>query len=111
MRERITKVHVNYEFANGAYGLWLGAQRQGGGLLVADALTFSEREEGAYYAPPILLAEEEAQMLANALWDAGVRPQQARQSQGQSEAMADHLSDMRAIAFHKLGIIGGSKNG
>lgn len=104
MSQRITKVHVSYQFGNDGYGVWLGAEKHGGGLLVAEALTFSERQEGAYVAPPIVLGHGEAQLLANALWEAGIRPQQSRQSQGQTEAMADHLADMRAIAFHKLNI-------
>jgi len=52
--------------------------------------------------PLLSLATEEAQRLMDELWQAGLRPTQAKQSHGAFDAQGQHLADMRAIAFAKL---------
>lgn len=55
------------------------------------------------YDPPlVLLYDDDAQILANSLWDAGYRPEGARASTGQLGAVQAHLEDMRAMAFQGL---------
>lgn len=46
----------------------------------------------------------EAQTLADALWDAGIRPAGAAGSAGQLGAVLAHLGDMRAIVAAKLNV-------
>lgn len=53
-------------------------------------------------APALKLRDEDAQALIDALWSAGLRPTQGKQSEGAMNAQAAHLSDMRALAFAKL---------
>ena len=53
---------------------------------------------------PMCLTGEQAQVLADSLWDANIRPNGAKGSAGQLVAVEKHLLDMRTIAFHKLEI-------
>ena len=54
--------------------------------------------------PTFQLAPEDAQALMDDLWHAGLRPTEGRQSEGVTEAQANHLADMRQIAFAKLNV-------
>ena len=54
--------------------------------------------------PAFRLAHEEAQELADSLWDSGIRPTQSKAGAGQAEAVQKHLEDMRVLAFHTLDI-------
>jgi hypothetical protein len=54
--------------------------------------------------PFVEIEEQEAQILIDDLWEAGVRPTGARGSAGAMKAVLNHLEDMRKIAFKKLGI-------
>lgn len=54
---------------------------------------------GARLPPPT-----EAQELMDNLWRCGFRPTEGKGSAGQLAATDRHLQDMRAIAFHKLGV-------
>ena len=58
--------------------------------------------DGDYNPPTAVLDEQAAQVLANSLWDAGIRPEGARASVGQLAATQAHLEDMRAMAFQGL---------
>lgn len=51
-----------------------------------------------------VFSREDLQSMANALWDAGIKPKQGHGSHGEIQAVRGHLDDMRKIAFHKLGI-------
>lgn len=52
--------------------------------------------------PTIQLTEEEAQQLANQLWDAGIRPTLVKYQNDRANTLNAHLQDMRAIAFNKI---------
>jgi len=54
--------------------------------------------------PTVSLTREAAQKLADDLWRLGIRPTEAAGSAGSYSAQGAHLSDMRKIAFCKLGI-------
>jgi len=59
------------------------------------------------YVTPEVFAEiemQEAQILMDDLWAAGVRPTEGSGSAGAMKAVMNHLDDMRKIAFKKLGI-------
>ena len=59
---------------------------------------------GDFTAPSYLMRGEDAQELANRLWDNGIRPEQSKQSQGAHDAQGKHLEDMRSLAFAKLNV-------
>lgn len=52
--------------------------------------------------PLLILKHEQAQMLMEQLWSAGVRPSQAAGSIGQLASVEKHLADMRALTSHVL---------
>ena len=71
----------------------------------ANKLELVEWEEFVKLQPFVAIEMHEAQILMDDLWDAGVRPTEARGSAGAMKAVLDHLDDMRKIAFKKLGIV------
>ena len=55
---------------------------------------------GAILATEVpMLDKYTAQMLLQALWDEGLRPNQGEGSAGHVKALQDHLADMRKLAF------------
>jgi hypothetical protein len=61
-------------------------------------VVFEERsrgEAGFHHQPMLDLEPEEAQVLVDSLWDAGVRPTAAKGSAGQLAAVQAHLDDLR----------------
>lgn len=99
MKELPTRLIAHFEPQMGPdsiqlYG-WRGGDR-------AVSLSFEKIPESQYSPPFLVASREELQVLANTLWDCGVRPVQASGSIGQLGAINNHLSDMRAIAFAKL---------
>lgn len=95
--------------ARAFYRLWrddvalfvISSDQQSGKRWAAVDVSFEDRTGMiAEPEPTISLSMESAQELMGSLWDAGVRPPQARVGDGQ----AKHLEDMRAIAFAKLNV-------
>lgn len=64
----------------------------------------TERNSGERIDPFLNLTNDEAQLLADALYEAGIRPTGAAGSAGQLVAVLAHLGDMRAIVASKLGV-------
>lgn len=86
--------------------LW---QRSGNGLYVAKSpeLTLIKHPEGFVPSDPCIKLEvSSAQYLMDTLWECGLRPSEGSGSAGAMLAVESHLSDMRKIAFKKLGIQG-----
>jgi len=54
--------------------------------------------------PFIKIERDEAQVLMDDLWEAGIRPTEGKGSAGSIRATDDHLADMQKIAFHLLKI-------
>jgi len=63
--------------------------------------TFEPRDQTHRIEPVFTLTQEEAQTLANALWEAGIRPTGGHGSAGEREAMQRHLDDMRKLVFER----------
>lgn len=70
-------------------------------VTLSQALPISQ---GEVIPEAMSLSDYEAQQLCDALWEAGVRPTNGEGSTGQLAATQAHLSDMRAVAFNRLGI-------
>lgn len=67
---------------------------------VAQTLVMKEHVHGMRMDPFLQLNQTEAQLLADSLWDAGVRPSQVALKD--DTAIKYHLEDMRKIAFAYL---------
>ncbi len=59
---------------------------------------------GSVAGPCLTLSRDAAQELMDSLWRCGVRPADIVDSAGALEAAQRHIADLRAVAFHKLGI-------
>jgi hypothetical protein len=70
----------------------------------AKPVEFEAVENGAWVEPTMVLGHDEAQQLIDELWRSGLRPTEGAGSAGQLASTERHLADMRAIAFHKLGV-------
>ena len=66
-----------------------------------DGEKYCEHPEGGRFDPAFLLRIDQAQHLANSLWEAGIQPKQAKGSVGQLQATERHLQDMRSLVFNK----------
>jgi hypothetical protein len=74
---------------------------------IAQEIEFVEvtrEQEGGDFPPAFTLPMDAAQQLIDELWKAGLRPTEGAGSAGQLASTERHLSDMRMIALHKLGI-------
>jgi hypothetical protein len=68
-------------------------------------LKFIEAKRGEISEPFLIIGIQEAQGLMDELWSCGLRPSEGSGSAGALKKTENHLSDMRKIAFHKLGIM------
>ena len=66
--------------------------------------TISENDITAEIRPLLALRMEQAQVLMDDLWNAGVRPTEGAGSAGAMRAAQDHIKDLRTVAFKALGI-------
>ena len=60
--------------------------------------------KGDLMPPMMTLENQAAQSLMDQLWHCGLRPSEGSGSAGALAATQQHLDDMRAIAFKKLGL-------
>lgn len=70
----------------------------------AYSVSFQEYPAGTRPEHIDTMTPTEAQELMDNLWRCGFRPTEGKGSAGQLAATDRHLQDMRAIAFHKLGV-------
>jgi hypothetical protein len=71
----------------------------------AYSVSFQEIPAAVVRPEPIgTMTPTEAQQLMDNLWQCGFRPTEGKGSAGQLAATDRHLQDMRAIAFHSLGV-------
>lgn len=100
---RIDVGQCNYARHIGVYVLGIDEREGSQGFKVLDAnkgwVDAPSAEVACIREPSLMLTPKQAQALVNSLWDSGIRPEQAKGSSGQLEAVNKHLEDMRKIAF------------
>jgi hypothetical protein len=89
-----------YRVWNDDIAVWVVGKDAEGQRVTGRSINF-EAANGLVTEPTYSLSRKAAQALMSSLWEAGIRPAQAKDGDGQ----AKHLEDMRAIAFGKLGIV------
>lgn len=67
--------------------------------LVAKPLVFEEHTEGLPKKPTVKLRRAEAQQLFDLLWKEGYRPADGTGNAGHTQALGNHLEDMRRLVF------------
>jgi hypothetical protein len=60
--------------------------------------------DNAEMKPLLTIRMEQAQVLMDDLWNAGVRPTEGAGSAGAMRAAEHHIADLRRVAFKALGI-------
>jgi hypothetical protein len=65
--------------------------------------------DNAAMRPLLTMRVEQAQVLMDDLWNAGVRPTEGAGSAGAMRAAQAHIADLRLVAFKALGIEGTSE--
>ena len=76
------------------------------GNTVVKEVVFEEVSSESIVDPSFTLGMEEAQVLIDDLWNAGLRPTEGTGSAGSLRATEKHLADMRLIAFSQLDLKG-----
>ena len=79
-------------------------QSREGGKYAAHKLEMTQMEKGCVIPVFVQIEQEESQVLMDDLWEAGIRPTEGSGSAGAMKAVQNHLSDLKTILFHKLGI-------
>lgn len=90
------------------YSLYM-ARRRNNGSDVVDPLVFTHVPEGDVFPPQPALSRHDAEAFLraalNCAWDLGFRPDGFNDTRESMKATSQHLEDMRAIAFHKIGAV------
>ena len=96
--ERGKRFHIERRPWDATFGLHMIVKEVSGALHEATCVTLQTREDGAALAPPFLALEhDEAQMLFNELWQAGLRPTTEIGSEGERQALKAHITDLRGV--------------
>lgn len=99
------KIRAYRDLAYNAVGLYVLKDTAEGQRLRLEATSFQIVKDFARHVEPTLwLRDQEAQVLMDDLWSAGVRPTEGTGSAGALSTVERHLCDMRTIAFKKLGV-------
>ena len=73
------------------------------GRAIAEPLTMKDDEGIVIVQPTFTLDKQEAQLLMDDLWMAGLRPTEGTGSAGSLAATQRHLEDMRTLVFNPKG--------
>lgn len=107
-KRKIVKVSENFSGID-QFDVWILEQDNlsSGGTVrtsFAQPLSMVLCDHGAgLISPCFTLTRDDAQGLMETLWNAGLRPRESFASKGQTEAMKEHLNDLRKIIFEKRG--------
>lgn len=74
-----------------------------GGTKVA-TIQWETIAENAEMRPLLAMRVDQAQVLMDDLWNAGIRPTEGAGSAGAMRAAEHHIADLRRVAFKALGI-------
>lgn len=89
------------------YNLYMARYGYRGKISVVDPLVFTEIEDGDEFPPQPAVdrghAEAFLRAAMNCAWELGYRPDGFNDTRESMKATTQHLQDMRAIAFHKVG--------
>lgn len=91
---RQIEMRVEFSIAQNACLLYM-VDRMQGQYMTLDG--WQKLEPGLAYPPVLTLSPSDAQVLADDLWKAGVRPTEAAGTAGSLSATQSHLNDIRGI--------------
>jgi len=88
------KLYIQRDIMFDGYSVYAG---DGDKVFTSLAISTEPMEEGTAYGPCTILTDEQAQKLLQALWEAGLRPNNGESSLAHVEAMKYHLEDLRRL--------------
>lgn len=95
------EIHVEKSIQHQAFHFYV---RIGDKFISSIAVTQEPlKEECAPFAPSAHLKYDMARLLFQAMWDAGLRPEGYSTDTSETEALKNHLEDMRTLAFDAIG--------
>ncbi len=105
------KAFIRDEFMLGGKALFIARKLSNGRYAELqappDGFPIREREVSKYYEPQPFIhgqdGDEILQAILDAAWAEGMRPTGISGERGEIKRLEEHLGDMRALAFHKIG--------
>lgn len=91
------KVYVERPYQWDSYNIYV---REGNKAFTNISVTTEEIDEGKCYEPVARLTSQQANAIFQALWEAGLRPNNGESSMAHVEAIKYHLEDMRKLVFN-----------
>lgn len=90
------KFHVNFSLFTQRYEFYI---KDAGKIISSVKFTEDPDQDAAIYRQPSMVLEDyDAQSLLQALWDAGLRPNNGESTVAHVDALKKHLEDMRKFA-------------
>jgi hypothetical protein len=97
------QIHPEFSYCTGYYNLHIVSEREPDRLQVGAEIIFKDIQPGEMYPPcPLQMPRHEAQQFFDRLWASGLRPSEARDTAGMTEAMKAHIEDLRRVAFKNI---------
>ena len=92
-----------FSYCTGYYNLHIVKETYPNGFHVASEIIWKEVADGEMYPQcPLQMRRHEAQAFFDRLWASGLRPSEARDTAGMTEAMKAHIEDLRRVAFKNI---------
>lgn len=96
-----TEIRIDQCHMGGGYNVWV-VEGRSDKRSVAAPLAMVPVEPGAAVPPTLRLCQDGAQLLMDELWRAGVRPRDGAGALAHVDALAEHIKDLRRVAFTML---------
>jgi hypothetical protein len=100
-----TRFYAQYDMAQQATCIYILTGKADCPEMIVTNVTLETKPrdecQGNYTPPAFVLDDQEAQVLMDTLWDAGVRPAESRDHSDTVRAMKAHLEDMRTLVFER----------
>jgi hypothetical protein len=92
-----------FSYCSGYFNLHIVKDIYPKGRQVGAEIIFKDVEPGEMYPLcPLQMRHDEAQRLFDRLWFCGLRPSEAKETAGMTEAMKAHIEDLRRMAFKNI---------
>jgi len=97
--------HIRAQASPWGGGVEIGAWRRiTGGPVEVATLQWEAIADNAERRSLLTMRMQQAQVLMDDLWNAGIRPTEGAGSAGAMRAAENHIADLRRVAFKALGI-------
>ena len=99
MKDKAWKVHARHDWTYDGYDVLI---KLGDSIVQPVLMELKPMEPNVFLDPSLRMEYELAQKLLQALWDAGLRPNNGESSLAHVEALKCHLKDMQELVWRLL---------